>query len=441
MQYETLAAVDLGSNSFHLQIGRIVDDQIYLLDGLREQVRLGAGLTRDKRIDRATQVRALEALRRFSDRLRGFPAEAVRVVGTNALRVAKNSRQFLAEAKEALGFPIEVIAGREEARLIYLGVAHSLPLSRKKRLVMDIGGGSTEFIIGTGMQPELMDSLYMGCVSYSLKYFADGKVEKSAFKQAELAARSELQTIVKQYARHGWTGAVGSSGTARSIASILEANGWSEHGISAAGLDKLRSAFLKAGDIEHLLLPGMREDRAAILPGGLAIMCAAFAELGIEHMSVSDAALRQGVLYDLLGRVQKHDMRELTVRQFMRRYHVDTAQAERVAELAARLHRHMSATQSEPQLAWAACLHEIGISIAHNGYHKHSAYVIANADMPGFSRMEQAQLARLVLAHRGKLAKLQDLSPVPGDWALAFCLRLASLFCRSRTDPELPQLA
>jgi exopolyphosphatase/guanosine-5'-triphosphate,3'-diphosphate pyrophosphatase len=320
MQYETLAAVDLGSNSFHLQIGRIVDDQIYLLDGLREQVRLGAGLTRDKRIDRATQVRALEALRRFSDRLRGFPAEAVRVVGTNALRVAKNSRQFLAEAKEALGFPIEIIAGREEARLIYLGVAHSLPLSREKRLVMDIGGGSTEFIIGTGVRPELMDSLYMGCVSYSLKYFAEGKVEKSAFKQAELAARSELQTIVKQYTKRGWAEAV-SSGTARSIASIVEANGWSEHGISAAGLDKLRSAFLKVGDIERLLLPGMREDRAAILPGGLAIMCAAFAELGIEHMSVSDAALRQGVLYDLLGRVQKHDMREVTVRQFMRRYH------------------------------------------------------------------------------------------------------------------------
>ena len=441
MQYETLAAVDLGSNSFHLQIGRVVDDQIYLLDGLREQVRLGAGLTRDKRIDRATQVRALEALRRFSDRLRGFPAEAVRVVGTNALRVAKNSRQFLAEAKEALGFPIEVIAGREEARLIYLGVAHSLPLSRDKRLVMDIGGGSTEFIIGTGVQPELMDSLYMGCVSYSLKYFAEGKVEKSAFKQAELAARSELQTIVKQYTRHGWAGTVGSSGTARSIASILEANSWSEHGISAAGLDKLRSAFLKAGDMERLLLPGMREDRAAILPGGLAIMCAAFAELGIEHMSVSDAALRQGVLYDLLGRVQKHDMREVTVRQFMRRYHVDTAQAQRVAELAARLYRHMSETERNPHLAWAAALHEIGISIAHNGYHKHSAYVIGNADMPGFSRMEQAQLARLVLAHRGKLVKLQDLSPVPTDWALVFCLRLASLFCRSRTDLELPQLA
>ncbi len=444
MQYETLAAVDLGSNSFHLQIGRVVDDQIYLLDGLREQVRLGAGLTRDKRIDRATQVRALNALRRFSDRLRDFPEEAVRVVGTNALRVAKNSRQFLAEAKEALGFPIEIIAGREEARLIYLGVAHSLPLSLEKRLVMDIGGGSTEFIIGTGMEPELMDSLYMGCVSFSLKYFGDGKIEKSAFKQAELAARSELQTIVKQYTRHGWNGVVASSGTARSIASILEANGWSEHGISASGVDKLRSALLKAGDITRLSLPGMREDRAAILPGGLAIMCAAFDELGFEHISVSDAALRQGVLYDLLGRVQQHDMREVTVREFMRRYHVDTAQAERVAELAQRLHEQMGESESHPQaaptLARAAALHEIGISIAHNGYHKHSAYVIANADMPGFSRMEQSQLARLVLAHRGKLSKLQDLSPVPGEWELVFCLRLASLFCRSRTDLDLPLL-
>jgi exopolyphosphatase/guanosine-5'-triphosphate,3'-diphosphate pyrophosphatase len=444
MQYETLAAVDLGSNSFHLQIGRVVDDQIYLLDGLREQVRLGAGLTRDKRIDRATQVRALDALRRFSDRLRGFPAEAVRVVGTNALRVAKNSRQFLAEAKDALGFPIEIIGGHEEARLIYLGVAHSLPLSREKRLVMDIGGGSTEFIIGTGVEPELMDSLYMGCVSYSLKYFADGKIEKSAFKQAELAARGEVQTIVKQYTRHGWAGVVGSSGTVRSIAAILEANGWSEHGISAAGLDKFRSALLKTGDVERLSLPGMREDRATILPGGLAIMCAAFSELGIEHMSVSDAALRQGVLYDLLGRVQEHDMREVTVREFMRRYHVDTAQAQRVAELARALHRPMGEPAGDPRaaqtLAWAAALHEIGISIAHNGYHKHSAYIIANADMPGFSRMEQAQLARLVLAHRGKLSKLPDLSLVPGEWEQVFCLRLASLFCRSRTDPELPPL-
>ncbi len=446
MQYETLAAVDLGSNSFHLQIGRIVGDQIYLLDGLREPVRLGAGLTREKRIDHATQLRALEALRRFSDRLRGFPPDAVRVVGTNALRVAKNARQFLAEAKQALGFPIEIIAGHEEARLVYLGVVHGLPLSREKRLVMDIGGGSTEFIIGSGMEPQLVDSLYMGCVSFSLKYFAEGRIEKSAFKQAELAAGTELQTIAKQYTRHGWAEAVASSGTARSIAAVLEASGWSEHGISADGLEKLRSALLKAGDIERLALPGLREDRTSVLPGGLAIMCAAVTELGIEHMKVSDAALRQGVLYDLLGRVQKHDMREVTVRQFMRRYHVDTAQAERVAELAARLHRHMMGASerdahAEQTLAWAASLHEIGISIAHNGYHKHSAYVIANADMPGFSRMEQSQLARLVLAHRGKLAKLQDLSLPPGEWELVFCLRLASLFCRSRTAPDLPQLA
>ena len=445
MQYDSLAAVDLGSNSFHLQIGRVVDDQIYLLDGLREQVRLGAGLTRDKRIDRATQVRALEALRRFSDRLRGFPADAVRVVGTNALRVAKNSRQFLAEAKGALGFPIEIIAGREEARLIYLGVAHSLPLSREKRLVMDIGGGSTEFIIGTGMEPDLMDSLYMGCVSYSLKYFADGVIEKSAFKQAELAARSELQTIVRQYRKLGWTEAVGSSGTARSIAAVLQANAWTEQGISADGLEKLKAAMVKAGNIANLGLPGLREDRSSILPGGLAIMYAAFDELGIERLDVSESALRQGVLYDLLGRVQKHDMREVTVRQFVRRYHVDNAQAGRVGDLAVRLHAAMSDTERDHRagqmLAWAAALHEIGITIAHNGYHRHSAYVIENADMPGFSRMEQSQLARLALAHRGKLAKLPDLSQDPGDWVLVFCLRIATLFCRSRTDLELPRLS
>src|SRR4051812_14407180 len=225
-RHDTLAAVDLGSNSFHLQIGRVVDGQIYPLDAVREVVRLGAGLTAEKRIDRATQAKALDALAKFAERLRGFPRQAVRVVGTNALRVAKNSPQFLREARAALGFPIEIISGREEARLIYLGVAHALPVSSQRRFVVDIGGGSTEFIIGTALEPQLTESLYMGCVSYSLKYFPDGRIDKPRMKAAENAARQELGGIVRSYRAMGWEEAVGSSGTARSMETIIRENGF-----------------------------------------------------------------------------------------------------------------------------------------------------------------------------------------------------------------------
>lgn len=447
--HDMLAAVDLGSNSFHLQIGRVVGDQIYLLDSLREAVRLGAGMTRDRRIDRATQLRALEALGRFGERLRGFPRGAVRAVGTNALRVAKNADTFLAEARSALGFPIEVVFGREEARLIYLGVAHSLPPSPDPRLVIDIGGGSTEFVIGTGLEPALMESISMGCVSWSLRYFPEGRLDKSSFKQAETAAANEMQRIVKAYRRAGWKLAVASSGTAKSLAGILAANGWSNSDeITPGGLEKLRSLLIKADDMEHIdrsELPGLREDRIAILPGGLAIMSAALAELGIESLSVSDGALRQGVLYDLLGRVTHHDMREVTVTEFARRYHVDAAQAARVAELAAEIQTDLVG-QSEPVaegdallLQFAASLHEIGITIAHAGYHKHSAYILSQADMPGFSRDEQTRLARLVLAHRGKLAKIEGLPARSSDWGSIFALRLAALLCCSRGDIALPR--
>lgn len=444
MKHEYLAAVDLGSNSFHLQIGRVVGEQVYLLDSLREPVRLGAGLTRDRRLDRPTQVRALEALGRFGERLRGFPKGAVRAVGTNALRVARNAEEFLTEAKAILGFPIEVIFGREEARLVYLGVAHTLPPSPDKRLVFDIGGGSTEFIIGTGLDPELMESIPMGCVSWSLKYFPDGKLEKSSFKRAELAAGTEVQRIVKLFRRTGWKQVVASSGTARSIAAILTEAGWADAAISAAGLKKLRSTFVEAGGVDKVKFPGLREDRVPILPGGLAILSAVLAEFEIEELEVSDGALRQGVLYDLLGRVQHHDMREATVAEFMRRYHIDMAQAERVAGLAAKLHGDLLIESPEADallLRWACAVHEIGISIAHAAYHKHSAYILSQADMPGFSRDEQARLARLVLAHRGKLSKLEGLSARSADWSLIFCLRMAALFYLARSDVALPRIA
>ena len=445
-RHDTLAAVDLGSNSFHLQIGRVVDGQIYPLDAVREVVRLGAGLTADKRIDRATQAAALEALAKFAERLRGFARPAVRAVGTNALRVAKNAPQFLREARAVLGFPIEIISGREEARLIYLGVAHALPAGSLQRLVIDIGGGSTELIVGTGLEPQLTESLYMGCVSYSLRYFPGGRVDKARLKAAEIAARQEMAHIVRAYREAGWSEAVASSGTARSLENILRENGFAQEGLTREGLEKLRGLLIKTEKADPDRIPGLRPNRAPVLPGGLAIMAAAFDALGIEAMKVSDGALRHGVLYDLLGRFEHHDMREATVAQFARRYHVDAPQAERVRNLCLKIYDALSPgadREDDPDrtmLEWAARLAEIGLSIAHAHYHKHSAYVLSNADMPGFSRMEQARLARLVLAHRGKLAKVQDAGLEGADWKLVFALRIASLILRSRSDARLPFL-
>jgi exopolyphosphatase/guanosine-5'-triphosphate,3'-diphosphate pyrophosphatase len=445
MIYETVAAVDLGSNSFRLQVGRVVDNQIYTLDSLKESVRLASGLMADKRLDAGSQARALEALRRFGERLGGLDKGAVRAVATNTLRVAKNADEFLPLAEEALGFPIEVIAGREEARLIYIGASHSLPTSAQKRLVVDIGGGSTEFIIGKRHDPLLMESLYMGCVSYTLRFFPDRKIDKKRLRDAQIAAAKEIELIAHDYRRMGWKEAIGSSGSARAIADILEMNGMNpngDSGISRAGLDKLCAMLVKAGSAEALDIPGIKSDRLPVLPGGIAIMSAVFEELGIERMTYADGALRLGVLYDLLGRFHHHDMRDSTVAQFIRRYQVEADQAERVEATA--LSALTQLTEGSPSeadvqfLSWATRLHEIGISVAHNAYHKHGAYILTYADMPGFSKKDQARLAMLVLGHRGKLEKLGAVVAVDSAWRLIFCMRLAVLLHRTRDDRALP---
>ena len=443
-EYNTLGAVDLGSNSFHLAIGRVVGEQIYPLDSLNETVRLGAGLGADKRLDDDTQERALGALRQFAERLAGMPRGLVRVVGTNALRVAKNSKQFVRKAESALGFPIEVISGHEEARLIYLGVAHSLPLVEHNRLVVDIGGGSTECIIGQKMKPRTMESLYMGCVSYTSRFFPGGKVDKKAMKNAELAARELVQTIAERFEALGWDEAVGSSGTARSLAEVMEKNGVSDQGITAAGLEWLREEPLSAGDFRKLSLEGLKEDRIPVIAGGTAIMSAVFAELGLEEMKVADGALRDGVLWDLLGRVHHRDIREVSIDQFGHTHHIDAAQAARVRDLALVLLKQVAPDASEQLVSfldWAARLHEVGMSIAHGQYHKHSAYILAFADMPGFSRLEQGYLSNLVLAQRGKLAKMREaFDDDPRLATLAFCLRTAVIFYRSRRSFALPKM-
>ncbi len=447
-EYDTLAAVDLGSNSFHLQMVRVVDGQIYELDSIKETVRLAAGFDADKRLSESAQETALACLNRFGERLRGFAPEAVRAVGTNALRIARNTKSFLSRAEKVLGFPIEIIAGREEARLIYVGVAHSLPISANNRLVVDIGGGSTECIIGSGLDPIHTESLYIGCVSHTQRYFPDGKISASRMQKAELAARSELQTITSEFAGTGWQEAFGSSGTARTVGEMIVQNGFGEREITPQGLARLRAALIAAGDWRDLAMPGLPSDRVPVIAGGFAILAAVVEELNIKRMGLSAYALRHGVLFDLIGRAQHKDMREATVRQFLRRYQVDLAQAKRVECAALQLLELLSNGLPESRrehalqmLTWAARLHEIGISISYSGYHKHSAYIVHNADMPGFSRADQASLSLLLLAHRGSLNKMRTMVASEDDWALILALRLAVLLNRRRANRDVPPLA
>lgn len=461
---DLVAAVDLGSNSFRMLVAQVVKTpsgtQLRPIDTLRESVRLAAGLTDSKLLGNDAYQRGISAIHRFGERIRGFDPSRVRAVATNTLRVAKNASNFVRDAEEALGFPIEVIAGVEEARLIYIGAAHEVSAVQGNRLVVDIGGGSTELIIGKGYEPRLMESLYIGCVSHSLRFFPKGNIDAHAFKEAELAARREIQVISGAYLKSGWKQVIGSSGTARALADLIAENNFNcqvDEGLTMGringasglitrdGLRAMKKHLLKYEHISQVELVGLRDDRRAVWPGGLAIMIAVFDELGIESMEVTDAALRVGVLYDLLGRSQHDDMRFVTVEQFMQRYAVDRDQAKRVGHYAAEFLAQLPKPDSESRsdnialLQWAANLHEIGLSISHNGYHKHSAYIAGNADMPGFSKNDQARLAALLIGHTGKLGKLAN-NPSFKDWRMLFCLRLAQALCRGRSDANLPRV-
>jgi len=444
-EYPTLAAIDLGSNSFHLQVARVDGDQLYYLDAHKESVRLAGGLTTTKRLDAASQKRALDCLSRFGERLQGMPAGAVRVVGTSALRVAKNAPVFIEKARAALGFDIDIVAGREEARLIYLGVSHSLPLSAEPQLVVDIGGGSTECILGTGYEAHDRESLHMGCVVFSNRFFDKGLIDKASMKAAVTASQVEVQSVAHEFRHDRWRLAVGSSGSARAMGEVLFQNGISDGHITADGLKWLRERLIKAGEYKRLDLAGLKADRKPVLAGGVAIMSGLFEELGISEMTPAQGAMREGILWDLLGRVHHRDIRDVTIPLFMQRYHIDTAQASRVERLAMRLYMQLTGGDADDEgervrwLIWAARLHEIGISIAHSGFHKHGAYILENADMPGFARRDQARLARLVRASRGGLDKL-GYAADDELWPLILSLRLAVLFNLSRTDAAMPDM-
>lgn len=447
---EVLAAVDLGSNSFHLVVARYSHGQLVVIDRLREMVRLGAGVDTNGRLDREVAARALACLQRFGQRLRDMHARSVRVVGTNALRRAHRKQAFLERAREALGHPIEIISGMEEARLIYSGVSHTMPKEPGKRLVCDIGGGSTELIVGEGLEPLEMESLQMGCVSLSERYFEHGKLSAKRVHRSRVAARLELEPVQANFRRRGWEHAVGSSGTVRAIGECLRELEPAATTITADGLEQLVDLLSKHDHVRDIRLAAITEERGGVFAGGLVILAEIFKVLGLAEMRIADGALRDGLLYDMLGRYTNEDSRERTVRAMQRRYHVDTAQAERVEDTAAGFLAQVEADWelldplAELCLRWAARLHEIGLDVSHNGYHRHGAYLLENADMSGFPREEQLLLARLVGGHRRKLA-LEGLDQLIPPWdndalPLIVLLRLAVLLHRGRGSASLPEL-
>ncbi len=440
----TLAVVDLGSNSFRLEVGRVEGDQIFRLDTWRETIRFGAGMDEKGRLTSAARRAALACLTRFRERLSGLHPSAVRAVATNTFRVAKNAATFLPQAEAALGFPIDVIAGHEEARLIYLGVAHVLPPSTAPRLVIDIGGGSTEFIIGRGLTPERLESLKLGCVNISQRFFADGALRADAFVAAETHARAEIEAIAKEFGREHWHEAYASSGTALALAAILEENGLSAGGITPEGLARLRKRMVGAGHMSRLTLEGIKPERAPVLPGGFAIMAAAMAELNVPRANPVGGALRLGVLYDLLGRTGQRDSRAATVERFLERYRVDRPHAQRVSAMAKALYLKAAPRPDSgvaQRVEWAGLLHEIGYTVSHIGYHKHGAYILENADMPGFSAQEQRQLAVLVHGCRGGLSKMEPALDHADMSAQVLALRLAVLFHHARREIDTPRIA
>ncbi|MBP6404352.1 MAG: exopolyphosphatase [Ramlibacter sp.] len=444
-----LAAVDLGSNSFRLEIGQLDHGQIHRTEYLKETVRQGNGLDAERNLTPEAMQRGWDCLARFGERLAGFKRSQVRAVATQTLREARNRDEFLAQASRVLGFPIDVISGREEARLIYQGVAHLLPQSGERRLVVDIGGRSTELILGQGLDARVMESFRVGSVAWSMKYFPDGQFTPQSLQMAEIAAKAVLDEALNAYRRDTWDVAYGSSGTIGAVGDVLTAAGWPAQTVTRDGLDWLLDRLLAARSADRIRLDGLKEDRRAVIGGGLSVLRAVFDLLGIEEMQAAQGALRHGVLYDMLDREQgSTDIRSSTVQRLATKFDVDAAQAQRVGKVATSLLRGLRAgdapaelERAQRKLLWAAQLHEIGSLISHSDYHKHGAYILDNADAPGFALPELHRLSLLVLGHRGKLRKLEaDFEDVSFVHQL-MALRLAVILCHARRDPDLKGLA
>ena len=449
---QLVAAVDLGSNSFRLEIGVFEDGHIRRVDYLKETVRQGNGLDTDRMLSKEAMQRGWECLARFAERLAGFGAEHVRAVATQTLREAKNRDVFLIQATTILGFPIEVISGKEEARLIYLGVAYGLPQSNEKRLVIDIGGRSTEMILGRAYKPNVMESYRVGSVKWSMKYFANGQFTASSFAKAEVAAKAVLDEALSLYPRNSWDLAYGSSGTVGAVADVLGNAGWPVGKITREGLDWLKEKLIKMGNVDSLKLEGVKDDRKPVIGGGLAILYALFDLLGIEEMEAAQGALRQGVIQDLIDRLERDettDLRSAMVTALANRFAVDLAQADRVKRTALHLFKSLQGSdfkktvknnRLESKLGWAAQLLEIGTRISHSDFHKHGAYILDNADLTGFSMPELHRLSQLILGHRGKLKKLEAELRDDDFVCQLMSLRLAAILCHARREPDLKGL-
>lgn len=430
-------------------VGRMQSDQLQIIDRLREPVRLAEGLTENQQLRPDVAQRALDCLERFGQRIRELEPGKIRAVGTNTLRMAHSASGFLDHAQQALRHRIEIISGIEEARLVYLGVAHSLPDPEGLRLAVDIGGGSTEVIIGEGFSPLRMESLYMGCVNMSQRFFPDGEITKSAMKLAILAARLEIHASKRSFRKLGWALAAGSSGTIRTVLKVVQASGWSDNGITPESLKKLRNCLVEAGHADKINFDAVNEDRKPVFAGGVAILSGVFQALGIERMQYSSGALREGLLYDLLGRIQHRDIRESTVQALAQRYHVDTRQAERIDDSAQALLEQikqnwkLNGEDSSQWLHWASLLHEIGLVIAHSQYHKHGAYLIEHSDLPGFSLLDQRFLGLLIRCHRRKFRKdaIELLPENLHQTAVRLCvlLRIGVLLHRSHSSRDIPE--
>ena len=438
-----LAAIDIGSNSFRLEIGQLVDGRYRRIDYLKETVRLGAGLDANGLLTDDAGARGLACLAGFAQRLQGFTASQVRAVATQTLREARNRDAFLLGAQAVLGFPIEVISGREEARLIYAGVARLQP-SMVPRLVVDIGGRSTEMILGHGRKPLRVESFQVGSVSLSLKYFADGRFTDVAFRQAQVAAGAELEEALEPFAATHWQEALGSSGTVGAVSQLLAASGVTDGRITAEGLRWLMEQCLRAGRVEKLALPGLKEERRAVIAGGLSILYTLAANFGIGELLPARGALRQGVIFDLDERTQAtalrqdgHDIRDASVRELQRRFMVDTQHAARVTQIAQALYANVqpkAGAETRRELLWACALHEIGMMVSHHDHHRHSAYVLAHVDAAGFSQSQLRRVGELVLGQRGGLRKVET-SLAREDYAWqVLCLRLGVIKCHARGE-------
>ncbi|OED40551.1 exopolyphosphatase [Endozoicomonas sp. (ex Bugula neritina AB1)] len=441
-----VAAIDLGSNSFHMIVARVDQGEIRPVERLGEKVQLAAGLNDHDELSQESIERGLKCLGQFAQYLAGNQFKAVRVVGTNALRKARNSDLFVQQAESILGHPVEIIAGREEARLIYLGVAQTQSDDKERRLVMDIGGGSTEFVIGERFEPKLMESLHMGCVVFNERFFSEGELTEQRFQSAYYAARLELLNIERAFSGLGWVDAVGSSGSIRAVSNILQAMGEPDV-ITPDHLDMLKEKVLQFSHVHRVRFPGLNTDRQSIFPAGLAILMAGFDALDIERMTFSEGALREGVLYDMLGRDTHEDVRARTINALMSRYHVDKSHALRIMTHAQNCFQQVAKSwrlqDSDLELlTWAAQICEIGLDISHTQYHRHGAYLIDHSDLMGFSKGQQKQMALLVRGHRRSLPRT-----LLANWSkedsrrlmrLIIILRIATVLSHGRDDEQLP---